>query len=292
MSAPVPPPPPPPPAYPPVGYPPPGAPARRMSPILLIVGVVAGVLVLGAVFFFVGRAFAGGGDDEPVAAPSEAPGVLTPIPAPTQPSVEPIPSQPAPAPGPATPSPIESQPSSETIPAPPPTTPQAPEPTDDPDSGPNTDAVQIVDIGAGVEVAVPPGWEASQIEGGGVLISRDLASSGLYLLDVPAGTTGGDVINYWVREVVSQRLSDLQLISEITPIPADTSPSVISAATVTYEGVLVTQQGSIPTAGFILAFVRGDGISLVINNFAFEGFDEEEATAAWELINASAYSSF
>ena len=262
-----------------------------MSPVLLIVGVVVGILALGAVFFFVGRAVGGGGEPEPVAVPTEAPGVLTPIPAPTQPSVEPIPSQPAPAPG--NPSPIPSQPSSEPIPttaAPQPAPEPAPAPAPEPDPQPGPASGQTVDIGAGVTVAVPSGWEAGQLDGGGVVFAGEGGLAGLYLISVDPGVTGTDVASYWIFEVVSEQIAGLE-VGQIESLPTEGSPSVISAASVKYTGTVVTQQGSIPVSGGIVTAVRGDGLSLLMDVLAFPNADES-TEAAVRLIAESAFGSF
>ncbi len=260
-----------------------------MSPVLLIVGVVVGILALGAVFFFVGRAVAGGGESEPVAVPTEAPGVLTPIPAPTQPSVEPIPSQSAPAPAPGTPSPIPSQPSSEPIPTTPAPQP-APEPAPEPAPQPGPASGETVDIGAGVTVAVPSGWEAGQLDGGGVVFAGTGGLAGLYLISVDPGVTGTDVASYWIFEVVSEQIAGLE-VGQIESLPTEGSPSVISAAKVNYTGTVVTQQGSIPVSGGVFTAVRGDGISLLMDVLAFPNADQSTEDAI-KLIAETAFGSF
>lgn len=295
MSVPAPPPMPPMPPVPPPppqAYPPPAAaPARRLSPVLIIVGVVVGVVVLGGVFLLIGRLTAGGGDDSAAPAPIVDNGGVIPLPDPP-PSPEPLPLPPdAPSPQPApdsSPSPV---PEPEPIPEPAPEPEPLPEPEPEPEPNDTGDSVDVVEIGAGVIAAVPPGWQAEQLDVGAWAISGERAAAALNLFEVRPGVTGSDVVNLWIRDVVPQRFEGVR-VGEVQPISTEESPSVISAARVAYTGTLVTQQGSLEVVGYVIAGIRGDGLALTINGFLITGQDEEESVASLDLINISAFGTF
>ena len=272
-----PPPPPPPPAY---GAPPPpsAAPAAtrgRISPWVIVVAAVGALIIIGLIVVIIARVVSGGSDDAAAAAQNT---VITPLPNQPTPSVQPIPSgsAPAPLPAPSSPQPIPAPPTNAPIPAPTTAAP-APQPPEPPSSG------QTVSVGLGITAAVPPGWTARELDGGGISILSSGGAGGadLYAYSGASGRTGGDILAYYVRETLSKQLTGLQFTPP-EPVSVN-SPSVVSAAHTTYSGTLVGQQGSAVYSGELWSFVRNDGTALMVDLYRVDG-TSENVVDGWNLV--------
>lgn len=250
-----------------------------MSPPVLIAIVAVGVLLLGGLVFFVGRATAGGAEEVPLAEQQvieETAEVVTPIPDAPAPSVEPIPEQPSMEPIPEEPV-VESIPEEPMVDEPMVEEPVVEEPvTDQPveDQPVNDQPVSsgsTIEVGAGISAVVPTGWEAKQLDEATVAMGTDGGGALLGLYTAPAGATGAELIAFYMQETLSSELTDLE-VTQPEPLSID-SPSVTSAATNLYRGTYVSQQGSFPLEGIIWAFIRADGTALVIDGYWAPGVD-------------------
>jgi len=257
----------------PTGAPPPGTPAStpdaagkgsplgRLSPVVLILITVVGVLVLSALVFLLGRMTAGTSQAVVLESPvvTEEPiEVVTPVDDAPAPTVETIPDEPVVEEFPD--EPIVEDPVVEEIPD---------EPVIDPAADPAASG-QVVEIGAGITAAVPPGWEATAEEGS-VAIGNADGGALLRLYEVPVGTTGPQLLSYYLQEVLSTEMTDLEMTTP-EPLAIDVA-SITSAGVAVYRGTYVSQQGSTPLEGILYGFVRGDGTALVVDGYWAPGTD-------------------
>ena len=266
MSTPVPPPPPgytpvPPPAAAPPPPPAAGPPPQpqpsggRIPPWAVVVGVVVILVVIGGIGLLVARA----------AGPVQATAVRA-DPQPTQ-SVVPLPDQPTPTTEPFTPSPqptATDQPTDQ--PTELPTETATPEPTDsplpDPTDQPSGDAL---DIGLGLSVVVPDGWQVPQPPpgDGSVLLATAGAIVGVNAIPGFQTATAAEVATSYAQQVLARDIDRLKL-GKAQPVSLD-SPTVTSAAILPYKGVLVSQQGTQQVTGTVFVFLRQDGTALIVD---------------------------
>ena len=249
----------PPPAYPAPavqgwGQAPPPQPNKR-KPGVIIGAAVAAIGLVGGTFAVINLTK----DKEKPAVPTTPSGVGVTIDPNDGPAPAP-PDTPATIPGPTTP------PSVVTTTLPPPTT--GPPPTSPPPTSPPSGDVQSVFDR--VAVAVPGGWDVQSADEGFVSLQTDGA---MYF--VTAGQFNGDahtLVSGYFQQSVQGQLQDVQVQGEgDADVPTS---SVVSGYVLSYQGVLATQQGSVPVEGIIIAYVTQDGIGVATETFnAVGAFD-------------------
>ena len=145
-------------------------------------------------------------------------------------------------------------------------------------------------VGLGITAAVPAGWTARDLDGGGVSILSSGGGGGadLYAYSGASGRTGGDILGYYVRETLSQQLTGLQFTAP-EPVSVN-SPSVVSAARTTYSGTFVGQQGSTVYSGELWSFVRNDGTALLVDLYRIDG-TSENVVDGWNIVLNSSVNS-
>lgn len=244
-----------------------------MSPAALIAIVVVGVLLLGAGVFLVGRAMSGSATEVPLAEEQiveENPEIVTPIPDAPEPVVEPIPDEPSLEPLPAEPS-VESmpaEPSIESMPA------EPLDPATAEEAGGQQPATETIEVGAGISAAVPAGWSAEAIDDATVSMGVDGGGAVLGIYTAPVGSTGAELVSFYVQETLSVEMTDLE-VTQPEALALDV-PTITTAAVNAYRGTYVSQQGSFPLEGGIWAFIRADGTALVVDSYWAPGVDIED----------------
>lgn len=206
--------------------------------------IVAGVLAVGAVGGISAAAFGGGdGDDQRSSTVSKQnSGILNPEPVG---SAAPVPSPP-------------------TQPSEPPPTPTAPTPSPEPPpaSPPADGGGAFVTLsGSGVQVYVPSGWESDP--GEFAIELKDGTGAYGYVL------TGAGDAALEATALISQNIDTLLPSSTYTYELSGAEPlnpfgSVVSLASVEYNGTIIDSQSPLPALGKIFGAVRSDGTVLLI----------------------------
>lgn len=209
---------------------------RDNKKTLLVVGAVVGALMLFGVIGAV--AAAAGGDDGPAKPAASNP--IDPGSDPdTGPQSEPAPD-PAPAPGPAP---------DDTV-TPPPTEPPA-----EPETAPQDSGGAQIDIGNGIGFTMAAGWQQDAVETGFAQVSTD---GGYFVVQAAGGEDMNTMISGSLESLLENGIQELA-ISEPQSISLPTS-NVVSAATLSFEGLLANQQsGTTPIEGVIYFFLLQDG---------------------------------
>lgn len=245
----------------PPAAPPPPAPKDNKKTVL-IVGAVVGAITL---FGVVGAVVAAAGSDEPAAPAASNP--LEPGSDPNNgPQPEPAPD-PAPAPGPAPSDPV----------SPPPTEPPAePDPAEQPSGG------SQVDIGNGIGFSLPAGWQQDAVEPGFAQVSTE---GGYFVVEAAGGTDIETLIAESLQGLIDDGVQELA-ISKPEAISLPTS-NVVSAATLSFEGLLATQQsGMVPVEGAIYFFALQDGTGVSALALFGQGGLDPLAAAYDEMLNS------
>lgn len=243
--------------------PPPPAPRDNKKTLVIVGAVVGAITVFGVIGAVVAAA---GGDDE--ARPS-ASNPLEPGSNPgSGPQPEPAPD-PAPAPGPAPDDPV----------SPPPTEPPA-DPETDP--APADTGGSQVDIGNGIGFSVPDGWQQDAVEPGFAQVSTE---GGFFVVEAAGGADMNTLITGSLEGLMENGVQELA-ISEPQAISLPTS-NVVSAATLSFEGLLATQQsGTVPVEGAIYFFVLQDGTGVSALALFGQGGLDPLAAAYDEMLNS------
>lgn len=231
----------------------------RIPPAAIIGAIVGGILILGVLFFLLGRATSPDAQalpPEPVPAATaleaepivlEEEEVIVPIPDATAPEPEPIPDEPT------------------TEPTPEPTL--DPAPTTDPIPQPGTSGESTsVALSGGITPVGPPGWapQVNQTQTQ-ALFTTSGASIFVGLYTGNPGTTASEFLAFYEQDSIGKDFPDLQTLP---PEPLSLQhPSIVSAALMGYRGTLVTQQGSVMLSGFVYAFVRADGTGVIVDGY-------------------------
>ncbi|GEP36096.1 hypothetical protein NSZ01_38640 [Nocardioides szechwanensis] len=231
--------------------------------------IVAGVVAVGALGG-IGALVFGGGDDEdkPSAGSDQNSGILDPKPVG---SASPAPTEPAEPTDPAEP----------TEPAEPTPTPE-PEPEPEPPVDPPAGGGGLVTLpGNGLQVYVPPGWEAGDP---GQFAVQMIDGEGAYAFVL----TGQGDPSLESGSLIQQNLDAMLPPSSYTyelsnPQPANPSGSIVSVASVDYDGTYVDSQSSLPVTGRIFGAVRSDGAGMLI---LIEHGSIEDYNASGEAFNA------
>ncbi len=251
---------PPPPGYAPPGYPPGAFPApaaqtwgqapppqaNKRKPGLIIGAAVAAVGLVGGTFAVINLTK----DKDKPAVPTSASDVGVTIDPNDGPAPAP-PDTPATIPGPTTP------PSVVTTTLPPPSTTNTTPPSTIPPSG---DVQQVFDR---VSVAVPSGWEVGSAESGFVALATDGAA--YYVTAGQVDTDAHTLTSAYFEQAVTSQLENVQIQGEgDADLPTS---SVVSGYILSYQGVLATQQGSLPVEGIIITYVAQDGVAAITETF-------------------------
>jgi hypothetical protein len=208
--------------------------------------IVAGVVAVGALGGIGALVFGGGGDEEdkPSASSGQNSGILDPkpvgsaSPAPTEPTVPAEPTEPA---------------------EPTPTPEPEPNPPTDPPAG-NGDFVTLP--GNGLQVYVPPGWSADDPGQFAVqLVDGDGAYAFVLSGSGDASLESGALINQNLDAMLPPSSYTYELSN---PQPHNPSGSIVSVASVDYDGTYVDSQSSLPVTGRIFGAVRSDGTVLLV----------------------------
>jgi hypothetical protein len=222
------------------------APAQKRKPGHIVVAAGAAVGVIGGALGLIGML-----KDEPKVA--AAPGLVVTAPDPTLGPA--IPDAPAPlvAPGPQVPASVVTT----TIP-PATTTTQAPAP-----AAPTGDEQTVT---GDITVAVPGGWDVTNSSDGFVLVETSGAQ-----FRVVTATGYADSVEL-AQDWVNKQMDEVQNLT-ITDSGAASLPSanVVSGYSLVYEGVLATQQGTLPVESVVLAYVTQDGVGVVLETFNAKG---------------------
>jgi hypothetical protein len=217
----------------------------RRHPGVIVGGAVAAVAVLGGVFGVINLT-----RDKPTPATPNVIPTPVPDPGPT-PSTLPVVTIPGPQPPPTVVTTTIPPSTTTTQPEPPPPTP--------------SDSQAVFDR---VSVGVPDGWDVLSAEEGSVLLGTDGAE-----YRVLADRIDGDaetIVRNWVSDPGGL---DGYTVTGTSPLDLPTS-AVVSAFAATWEAVLVTQQGSLPVEGVVIAYVTQDGIAVLTETFnAIGDFD-------------------
>jgi hypothetical protein len=222
------------------------APAQKRKPAHIVVAAGAAVGVIGGALGLIGMLK----DEKPVAA---APGLVVTAPDPTLGPA--VPDGPAPlvAPGPQVPASVVTT----TIPPATTTTvaPAPPAPTGD-----------VQSVTGNIGVAVPDGWDVTSSSDGFVLLET---SGAQYRVVTGSGYTDSvDLAQQWING----QMDEVQDLTVTDSGPATLpSANVVSGYTVVYEGVLATQQGTLPVESVVLAYVTQDGTGVVLETFNAKG---------------------
>lgn len=210
--------------------------------------IVAGVVAVGAIGG-IGALVFGGGDDEKAqsSSPGQNSGILDPQPVGSAPPAPSEPGEPT-----APPEPTE--------PAAPTPTPE-PEPPVDPPAPPAGEGSFVTLSGNGLQVYVPPGWEADA--GEAAVILNDGAGAFSFVLT----GTGDPALE--ASALINQNLESLLPSASYTyelsnAAPLGPSGAVVSLASVDYDGTYVDAQSSVPVTGRIFGATRSDGAVMLI----------------------------
>lgn len=239
--------------------PPPGS-LHRSSRTLTIALVVVGVVAVGALGALAAVVF-GGGDDEAAAPPSLSStaepeggdGILDPEPIGTaEPLPEPAPSEPAPT-EPAEPPTVE-----------PTEAPPTQEPPPDSGGGPDLPGNgEVVEVGPGVPVLVPVGWQVTSQGEEDISFGSGDGSFGYVLTGV------GDPA-FEASAVITQNLSAVlptENYSQLTTgdvRPLEPFGSLVSVAVMDFSALWVDAQSTFPLGGQVYAAVRSDGVIVLM----------------------------
>jgi hypothetical protein len=176
------------------------------------------------------------------------------------PNAGPTPAPPKPpptVPGPVTP-PIVTLPPPSTAPATTTTIPATP-------TGP-TNGNNLQTVTGPVSVAVPDGWTVDKAKPGFVLLSTNGAE-----YRVKAGKTELDaeaIAADWIQND-TEGVDDLVVTdSGSLKLP---SGKIVSGFTVSYTGVLATQQGSQPVEGTVIVYIGQSGLAVLTETFNAQG---------------------
>ena len=266
------------PGAPPPGWGPPtvqgwgGAPApkaNKKGPIFIVVAVVVIIGLIGG-----GFALLNAGKDEEKPGPSnndtDEPTAVDVLGPGADPDAGPAPEEPEPdvsPPGPETEDPVEPDEPDE---------PDEPVEPDEPPVEPDEPPVEpvntgdVVDVGAGVTVALADGWDVASNDGDGLVdLQTDGAFFRVILQSMEEGEDANTLMQLWVDNFLNNELADWTITSaqDINP-PVS---SVFHAAAIEFSGYFATNQGSVPVEGLAIAMVRQDGLGVIIDVLNAEG---------------------
>ncbi len=257
---------------------PPPAPHRggpgghRTRTMAIVGGVAAALLVAGGVGLLVSRSGGGAADD---AAPVTVPGLdsgNTTVPASVPTTAAPPSTSPATTAAPATTVAATTVPATVVIPTapstlPPPTTlppatlppattvPATTVPAEPPTAAP---PAVMVDIGNGVRVPVPEGYEIGDQEDGYLFMYDRTSAFNITLIE---GVTMSEVVN-WFPTFLADFVDNLE--TSAPEVVDDPTAPIVERWMFTYSGNSVSAQGgSFPIAGIVVLSMRDDGLVIV-----------------------------
>lgn len=262
--------------------------------LIIVGGVVAALLVAGGVGFLVSRG--SGGDEQVAIGDTPAFDLNTPPVAPVTPGAGDVPtpvtlpapvvSAPVTTTPPATAPPVTAAPTvAPVIPTAPPVT-NAPVVTSAPDPGTGGGTGggpidNLVDIGNGVLVPVPPGFEVVQQKDNFIYLA---GAGGEITVQTVTGLTTAEAINAYITEILPGFVTDLEYSpAEAVELPA---ASIVDRQEFVYRGTYVSNQGgSLPIEGLVEVAQRNDGL-IIVQDFTWVG-PTADHTPPLEFLNAA-----
>ena len=136
-----------------------------------------------------------------------------------------------------------------------------------------------VKLTGGITVPVPKGWKVvGKPSRTGVTLGTTGAIMNVNVGQVQPGMLGTDVAADYLQSVVLPDVQGLKT-SGAEAVSVGLS-SVASAGQIPYTSSLVTQQGSLPIWGLVVAVIRFDGTTVVFDFFEDEAVNVDKAAAA------------
>ncbi len=166
----------------------------------------------------------------------------------------------------------------------------APSPTAQPQGAPAGESIELA--GGAVTVPVPEGWEASATESGNGV--NMFSSEGDYIFvnvfEADPSAEAAQIVVSSTEEVLTsgEGYSQVQM-TEVEPLQPEAS--IVSAAIQAYAGVYTDDQGSADVEGRFFAFIRQDGIAMLLWIETPQG-EFEAHESLWSPVASGAINSF